>query len=254
MGHRMVDHLLFFIIQGAKKMYFSGTFVVFAVLAVGIGLITFFFYYTYKEKTLTEDANQNSNFCYYAFKYKDKEKNLAYDEDANPNSKKSRKSTGYKGSQESTEFEDEGSSENYTNTEFSENESSENYTDTDTDTEIQAEEYSECSMDQVHPYPFHGFGFNIRCINGVFRTWIVAKVHRIGMINKDSKRQIVWARVHFYCPNPMPAPLIVECRLSDQLRHQPISIGNFVVVEYNAYEEFSSKRDYYIIKINYSYQ
>jgi len=44
---------------------FSVTDVVFAVLAVGIGLITVFCYYAYKykEKTVTEDANKNANFC-----------------------------------------------------------------------------------------------------------------------------------------------------------------------------------------------
>jgi len=178
-----------------------------------------------------------------------KQKNLTFDSDANQNSKNSTElELELEESKDSTQK--EGSSEDYT--ESSEDESS----DTDeSDTEIQADEYSVCSMSKIRPYPFHGFGFDTRLIpiNGIFRAWIVAKVHRIGMIDKDSKRLIVWARIQFYCFSPMPVPLIIKCRLSDELRHQPISIGNFVVVEYNAFEEFSSKRKYTIIKINYWY-
>ena len=73
----------------------SVTYVVFAVLAVGIGLITV--------------------FCYYAYKYKDK--NLAYDEDANPNSKKSIKSTESNKSQESEESTESKESEESTESE-----------------------------------------------------------------------------------------------------------------------------------------
>jgi hypothetical protein len=176
-----------------------------------------------------------------------KQKNLTFDSDANQNSKNSTELE-LEESKDSTQK--ESSSEDYT--ESSEDESS----DTDeSDAEIQADEYSVCSMEKIRPYPFHGFGFDTRLIpiNGIFRAWIVAKVHRIEMIDKDSKRLIVWARIQFYCFSPMPVPLIIKCRLSDELRHQPISIGNFVVVEYNAFEEFSSKRKYTIIKINYWY-
>jgi len=184
-----------------------------------------------------------------------KQKNLTFYYDANQNSKNSTELE-LEESKDSTQK--EGSSEDYTDEDYTESSEDESSDTDESDAEIQADEYDEysvCSMEKIRPYPFHGFGFDTRLIpiNGIFRAWIVAKVHRIEMIDKDSKRLIVWARIQFYCFSPMPVPLIIKCRLSDELRHQPISIGNFVVVEYNAFEEFSSKRKYTIIKINYWY-
>ena len=186
---------------------FSVSYVVFAVLTVGIGLITV--------------------FCYYVFKYKDK--NLAYDEDANPNSKKSIKSTESNKSQESEESTESKESEESTESKESE--------------ESTESKQSKEDIPYIRPYPINGFDINLKSINGFSieeeSSWVwnlvVAKIvcEFIEIIN-GTQEIILYARIYyFYDGRPLPARRIVWCKVSNHLRDTTIRSSDLVLLEFN---------------------
>ena len=174
-------------------------------------------------------------FFFFSIEEKEeKEKNLAYDEDAHQNSKNSTELE-LEESKDSTQK--EGSSEDYTESSEDEYPSEEGY-----------------FMDHFY-YPFRDFDLNVRAraingfdIRGPFWTWSLGKVH---LIDLDTKGTIlwVWVQILFYYPTPMPTPLILRCRLSEDLGAHPIWTGDFVLLEYDMNEEYFLNRTFNIIKI-----
>ena len=173
-------------------------------------------------------------FCFFRIFLSYKEKNLAYDEDAHQNSKNSTELE-LEESKDSTQK--EGSSEDYTESSEDEYPSEEGY-----------------FMDHFY-YPFRDFDLNVRAraingfdIRGPFWTWSLGKVHFIDL---DTKGTIlwVWVQILFYYPTPMPTPLILRCRLSEDLGAHPIWTGDFVLLEYDMNEEYFLNRTFNIIKI-----
>jgi hypothetical protein len=163
-----------------------------------------------------------------------KQKNLTFDSDANQNSKNSTELE-LEESKDSTQK--EGSSEDYTESSEDEYPSEEGY-----------------FMEHVH-YPFRDFDLNVRAraingfdIRGPFWTWSLGKV---DLIDLDTKGTIlwVWVQILFYYPTPMPTPLILRCRLSEDLGAHPIWTGDFVLLEYDMNEEYFINRTFNIIKI-----
>jgi len=163
-----------------------------------------------------------------------KQKNLTFYSDANQNSKNSTELE-LEESKDSTQK--EGSSEDYTESSEDEYPSEEGY-----------------FMDHVY-YPFRDFDLNVRAraingfdIRGPFWTWSLGKVH---LIDLDTKGTIlwVWVQILFYYPTPMPTPLILRCRLSEDLGAHPIWTGDFVLLEYDMNEEYFLNRTFNIIKI-----
>jgi len=163
-----------------------------------------------------------------------KQKNLTFYSDANQNSKNSTELE-LEESKDSTQK--EGSSEDYTESSEDEYPSEEGY-----------------FMDHVY-YPFRDFDLNVRAraingfdIRGPFWTWSLGKVHFIDL---DTKGTIlwVWVQILFYYPTPMPTPLILRCRLSEDLGAHPIWTGDFVLLEYDMNEEYFLNRTFNIIKI-----
>jgi hypothetical protein len=163
-----------------------------------------------------------------------KQKNLTFYSDANQNSKNSTELE-LEESKDSTQK--EGSSEDYTESSEDEYPSEEGY-----------------FMDHFY-YPFRDFDLNVRAraingfdIRGPFWTWSLGKVHFIDL---DTKGTIlwVWVQILFYYPTPMPTPLILRCRLSEDLGAHPIWTGDFVLLEYDMNEEYFLDRTFNIIKI-----
>ena len=163
-----------------------------------------------------------------------KQKNLTFYSDANQNSKNSTELE-LEESKDSTQK--EGSSEDYTESSEDEYPSEEGY-----------------FMDHFY-YPFRDFDLNVRAraingfdIRGPFWTWSLGKVHFIDL---DTKGTIlwVWVQILFYYPTPMPTPLILRCRLSEDLGAHPILTGDFVLLEYDMNEEYFLNRTFNIIKI-----
>jgi hypothetical protein len=163
-----------------------------------------------------------------------KQKNLTFYSDANQNSKNSTELE-LEESKDSTQK--EGSSEDYTESSEDEYPSEEGY-----------------FMDHFY-YPFRDFDLNVRAraingfdIRGPFWTWSLGKVHFIDL---DTKGTIlwVWVQILFYYPTPMPTPLILRCRLSEDLGAHPIWTGDFVLLEYDMNEEYFLNRTFNIIKI-----
>jgi hypothetical protein len=163
-----------------------------------------------------------------------KQKNLTFYSDANQNSKNSTELE-LEESKDSTQK--EGSSEDYTESSEDEYPSEEGY-----------------FMDHFY-YPFRDFDLNVRAraingfdIRGPFWTWSLGKVH---LIDLDTKGTIlwVWVQILFYYPTPMPTPLILRCRLSEDLGAHPIWTGDFVLLEYDMNEEYFLNRTFNIIKI-----
>ena len=168
-----------------------------------------------------------------------KQKNLTFYSDANQNSKNSTELE-LEESKDSTQK--EGSSEDYTD---------EDYTESSEDEYPSEEGYF---MDHFY-YPFRDFDLNVRAraingfdIRGPFWTWSLGKVHFIDL---DTKGTIlwVWVQILFYYPTPMPTPLILRCRLSEDLGAHPIWTGDFVLLEYDMNEEYFLNRTFNIIKI-----
>jgi len=163
-----------------------------------------------------------------------KQKNLTFYSDAHQNSKNSTELE-LEESKDSTQK--EGSSEDYTESSEDEYPSEEGY-----------------FMDHFY-YPFRDFDLNVRAraingfdIRGPFWTWSLGKVHFIDL---DTKGTIlwVWVQILFYYPTPMPTPLILRCRLSEDLGAHPIWTGDFVLLEYDMNEEYFLDRTFNIIKI-----
>ena len=163
-----------------------------------------------------------------------KQKNITFYSDANQNSKNSTELE-LEESKDSTQK--EGSSEDYTESSEDEYPSEEGY-----------------FMDHFY-YPFRDFDLNVRAraingfdIRGPFWTWSLGKVHFIDL---DTKGTIlwVWVQILFYYPTPMPTPLILRCRLSEDLGAHPIWTGDFVLLEYDMNEEYFLNRTFNIIKI-----
>lgn len=186
-----------------------------------------------------------------------KQKNLTFNSDVNQNSKNSTELE-LEESKDSTQK--EGSSEDYTDEDYTESSEDESSDTDESDAEIQADEYDEYPseegyfMDHVY-YPFRDFDLNVRAraingfdIRGPFWTWSLGKVNFIDL---DTKGTIlwVWVQILFYYPTPMPTPLILRCRLSEDLGAHPICTGDFVLLEYDMNEEYFINRTFNIIKI-----
>jgi hypothetical protein len=137
--------------------------------------------------------------------YSFKEKILAYDEDANQNSKKSMKSTGSRESQQSTEC----------------NKSKED-------------------KPSIRPYPINGFDINLKYINGFSKpSWIwnllVAKIicESISIVNGSRERSIYARIYYFYDGWLLPSRRFVSCKLSSHLRDTTILGSHILVLEFD---------------------
>jgi hypothetical protein len=179
------------------------------VLMIGaiffIGLIAFISFYSYKEKI------------------------LAYDEDANQNSKKSIKSTESKESQELEE-----STESKKSQELEESTESK---ESDKSTESKQ---SKENIHYIRPYPINGFDINLKSINGFSKSsWVwnlvVAKiVCEFIEIIYGTRERIIYARIYyFYDGRPLPARRIVSCKVSNHLRDMTIRSSHIMLLEFN---------------------
>ena len=167
------------------------------VLMIGaiffIGLIAFISFYSYKEKI------------------------LAYDEDANQNSKKSIKSTESKESQELEESTESKESDKSTES-----------------------KQSKENIHYIRPYPINGFDINLKSINGFSKSsWVwnlvVAKiVCEFIEIIYGTRERIIYARIYyFYDGRPLPARRIVSCKVSNHLRDMTIRSSHIMLLEFN---------------------
>jgi hypothetical protein len=148
--------------------------------------------------------------------YSFKEKILAYDEDANQNSKKSMKSTVSRELQQSTECNN-----------------------------------SKEDKPSIRPYPINGFDINLKSINGFSKPlWIwnllVAKIicESISIVNHSQER-IIYARIYFFYNGWLfPSRRFVSCKLSSHLRNTTILGSHILVLEFDEIE-----KSYKIFKI-----